>query len=177
MKNLQLLVFAIILCTGCGEQIRETHTNEEQQYGNTTENTKVSIDRIDNYPTYQVLFTLDKPADCFSIEIDSVYLQKSFPVQKIPARTYFIVEKKLKLPASGKKEEIIYTQLGRNFNSDWDVFSPVKVCSSANDPLSKLDISEYRIRFTTFEKKLAWYVITVTCKSKIIFSGEIQPEK
>ncbi len=177
MKKISLLFIAMLLCAGCTEQVKETMAQEQQQYGNSTENTALSPVRIDNYPTYQIYFTLEKPTDCLTIEIESVYLQKSFPVQKIPARTFFIVEKKLKLPAFSGKDDMHFTQLGRNFNHDWEVYSPVKICSSANDPLSKLDQSDYRIRFTTFDKSVSWYVITITCKSKVIFNETVAPLK
>ncbi len=169
MNKYLLLLFLIPLFLNCKETVKED-VNRNQTYGNTTELTKVSSVKIDGYQTYEVSFTLDKPAECMTIDIESAYLQKSFPVQKITEKTYFYLEKKLNIPQLTAKSADSFTQIGRNFTNDWELYSPVKVCSSKNDPLSTLDVSEYRIRFTAFEKKQLYYIITITCESKIIFN-------
>jgi hypothetical protein len=151
--------------------------NQNQVYGNTTENTKISAEKIDGAQTYEVSFTLDKPAACMTIDIESAHLQKSFPVQKVPMRTFFYIEKKLNIQQLKTGTAGNYTQLGRNFNNDWELYSPVKICGNKNEPLSTLDTSEYRIRFTAFEKKQLYYIITIICESKIIFTEYIPPVK
>jgi len=160
-----LLIFSILQCSKSVKDMQgETYT-----YGNTTDKTKISTDRIDGSSTYEVYFTLEKPADCMTIEIETVFLQKTFPLQRIPKKTYFIIEKKLLLPQLKSSKDSSYTPLGKNFNNDWELFTPVKVCTNKNDPLSVIDVSEYRIRFTAFDKRQLYYIITISCESKVIF--------
>lgn len=168
MKKTIIPVLIIILTLRCAGSVKDM-SGEIQNYGNTTDNTKKSAEKIDGSPTYEVYFTLEKPVNCMTVDIETVFLQKSFPLQKIPKKTYFIIEKKLKLPNLKSSSEKNYTPLGRNFNSDWEIFSPVKVCTNKNDPLSVVDASEYRIRFTAFEKQQLYYIITIACEAKIIF--------
>lgn len=168
MRRISLFLLFILLLLNCTEAVKD-NPNQNQTQGNSTENTNLSSEKIDGSRTFEVDFTLEKPADCMTIDIESVYLQKSFPVQRITKKTFFIVEKKLNLPQLKIKADKSYTPIGRNFNNDWELYSPVKICTGKNDPISKLDVSEYRIRFTIFEKTDFYYVITVTCESKIIF--------
>lgn len=169
-------MFLILMFLNCKESVKED-INQNQTYGNTTEYTKISAGKIDGAQTYEVSFTLDKPAGCMTIDIESAYLQKSFPVQKIPKKTYFFVEKKLNVTQSKSKILSNFTPLGRNFTNDWELYSPVKICTGKNDPLSTLDVSEYRLRFTAFEKNQLYYIITITCESKISFLEYKSAEK
>jgi hypothetical protein len=153
-------------CTGT---VKET-LDQNQIYSNTTESTKPSAEKIDGTPTYEISFNLEKPADCMSIELEAVYLNKSFPIQRVLKNAFFIVEKRLKLAQFKLKTDANFTQIGRNFNNDWELYSPVKVCTNNNDPLSILDASEYRIRFSTFEKRPFYYVVKIACESKVIFN-------
>jgi len=176
MKKYQLLLLTVLLSLNCSKTVKED-INQNQTYGNSTEYTKVSSEKIDKSQTYEITFTLDKPADCMTIDIQSVYLNKSFPMQKVPKRTFFIVEKKLNLPQFKLGADKAYTPMGRNFNNDWELYSPVKICTNKNDPISKLDISEYRIRFTAFEKTGLYYIVNITCESKILFNEYTPPAK
>jgi len=168
MKKYSLLIFLTFLSMECFTPVKDTF-NQIQTFGDTTKNTKISDEKIDGSPTYEVSFTLEKPADCMTIEIDSAYLQKTFPVQKIPKNTFFIIEKKLKLANYKLKSDNTFTPIGRNFNNDWELYSPVKICSNVNDPLSTINVSDYRIRFSAFEQAELYYIITITCESKVIF--------
>jgi hypothetical protein len=168
MRRISLFILFILLLLNCKESVKD-NMNQNQTQGNSTEYTKLSSEKIDGSRTFEVSFTLEKPAECMTIDVESVYLQKSFPVQRIAKKTFFIVEKKLNLPQLKIKSDKSYTPIGRNFNNDWELYSPVKICTVKNDPISKLDVSEYRIRFTAFEKTDFYYVITVTCESKVIF--------
>jgi len=168
MRNLTLLVLFMLLLINCKEAVKNNSSNI-QTYGNSTEYTLLSSEKIDSGRTFEVRFTLDKPAECMTIDIESVYVYKTFPMQRIPERTFFIVEKKLNFPGLkiGKGKD--YTQIGRNYNSDWEIYSPVKICSGRNDPLSQLDASEYRIRFTSFVKNHLYYIIKITCEAEAEF--------
>lgn len=167
------LLSIILLCAGCISAKKDSASQiSVYNYGYTTENSTKSSDSIDNNVTYQIFFTIENKTECITVDIESVYLQKSFPVQKIPKKTYFIVEKEIKLAYQSMKNNLKYIPLGRNFNNDWETFSPVKICTIKNDPLSILDKSRYRIRFTTFEKLPVYYIITINSDQKIIFPEE-----
>ncbi len=175
MKKYHIMLVFLTLSAACSQPVKDTF-NQIQTSGNTTKNTGLSNEKIDGSPTYEVFFTLEKPVDCMTINIESASLQKTFPVQKIPKTTYFIIEKKLNMPQYKTKLDNTYTQIGRNFNSEWELYSPVKICSNPGDPLSTINESEYRIRFSAFEKAELYYIITITCESKVIFI-ENRPEE
>jgi len=163
------LIISLLLITGCTAGKRETPETQVYTFGNSTENSEKSDERIDRNTTYQVFFSLKQKTECISIEIESVYLQKSFPVQKIPKKTYFIIEKEIILSHKSLKNNVKYAPLGRNFNNDWAIYSPVKICTMKNAPLSLLGTSRYRIRFTTFEKLPVYFVITIKSDQPVIF--------
>ena len=168
--KIHIIVFLLLL-SGCVTDKKDTELKQTvYTYGSSTETGLKSSDSIDNNVTYQVFFTMDGKAECITVDIESVYLQKSFPIQKIPKKTFFIVEKELKLNYASMKNSYKYIPLGRNFNNEWETFSPVKICTIKNDPLSILDNSRYRIRFTTFEKLPVYYVITINSDRQIVIS-------
>lgn len=174
MKKFSLLLLFLLLLPGCSQQVKDD-SNGISTFSNTTAVTKTSSDSIDGAQTFEVFFKLDKPAECISVEMTSVFLQKTFPLQKIPKKTFFIVEKELKLPGHKMKTVRQFIALGKNFNSDWESFTPVKICNSKNDPISRLNGSDYRIRFTIFEKTEFYYIINISSDSKIIFGESTAP--
>jgi hypothetical protein len=171
--NYKYIIIVFLFLAGCsGNQKKDEVIQTVFTFGNSTENSLKSAESIDNHATYQVFFSIENKTECITIDIESVYLQKSFPIQKIPKKTYFIVEKEISLDHKSLKNNIRYIPLGRNFNNEWEIYSPVKICSIKNDPLSQLDNSKYRIRLTTFEKLPVYYVITINSDRKIFFQGE-----
>jgi len=172
-----IYLLILLLTAGCIVNKKETSQQTLFTYGNSTESSIKSEEKIDSYETYEVFFLIEKKTECISIDIESVYLQKSFPIQKIPKKTFFIVEKEILLEHKNSKNGIKYIPIGRNFNNEWEIYSPVKICSIKNDPLSQLDSSKYRLRFTSFEKLPVYYVITINSEQKIIFPAETGVEK
>ena len=104
-KWLLLIIISIMLSCSSGAK-KDELTEIVYTYGNSSEKSIKSNDKIDNNTTYQLFFTLDSDTECIKIEIEAVYLQKSFPVQKIPKKAYFIVEKELALPIANPKKRI-----------------------------------------------------------------------
>jgi hypothetical protein len=176
MKKTLLSLILLLFLISCKEAVKDS-SSQNQTFGNSTEYTRLSEDRIDGSRTFELIFTLDKPADCMTIDIESVFVQKSFPIERVPKKTFFIIEKKLNLPQFNLKKNNLYISMGRNFNNDWDLYSPVKICGSKSDPISNLDLSQFRIRFSTFEKTDFYYVITITCESKVMFVEYTPPSK
>jgi len=172
IKTNKYLVCLLVVLSACTIDKKNTAVQTVFTYGNSTENSIKSAESIDNNPTYQVFFNIEQKAECITVDIESVYLQKSFPIQKIPKKTFFIIEKEIILTHKTLKNKSKYIPIGRNFNNEWEIFSPVKICSIKNDPLSQLDNSRYRIRLTTFEKLPVYYIITINSDQNIIIPAE-----
>lgn len=158
---------------GCAvDNLKNDKSRDTYEYSESTESLKPSADRLDEGRTFEVYFTLEKPVECISVGLEAVYLQKKFPVQSIPKKSYFVVEKILEVPGTENKKGKIYVPSGRNYDSNWEVHSPVKICSSKNDPVSSLDRSVFRMRFTTFDDQPFYFTVTVLSPVKIIFSTD-----
>jgi len=166
-KYLFILIFAAIFTT-CTKNSKDNKLFDNS-YLNSTENTKLSEEKIDNKQTYEISFNIETPVECINIEMEGVYLHKTFPNENTHKQIYFIVEKKFQLPQLKSNNDEKYIPVGRNFNNDWEVQSPVRICVRRNDTLSSLDDSGYRVRFTIFEKTPFYYILKIRCESKIIF--------
>ena len=165
-KYLSIFIFAAIFTT-CTENLQNDKLLNNS-YLNSTEYTKLSEEKIDNKPTYEVIFNLENPVECINIEMEGVSINSTFPNEKMPKRVYFIVEKKLQI-SQLKNSKGKYMTIGKNFNNDWEISSPVNICVNRNDSLSSLEATEYRIRFTIFEKTPFYYTLNLKCREKIIF--------
>ena len=163
-----LFIFAVIFTT-CTSDLKD-YKLLDNSYLNSTEYTKLSDENIDNKPTYEVNFNIENHVECMNIEMDGVYIPSTFPNDNTPKRVYFIVEKRLQLPQLKSSKEKKYMTIGRNFNNDWEIYSPVRICVNRNDILSPLNESEYRVRFTVFEKIPFHYKLNIKCESKITFN-------
>jgi len=165
-KYLLTFIFSVIFTT-CTNNLQDDKLLNNS-YLNSTEQTKLSDEKIDNKPTYEVIFNLGNPVECINAEMEGVFINRTFPNEKTPKQVYFIVEKKLQLAQSqGSKNK--YMTIGKNFNNDWEIHSPVTICVNRNDIISSLEATEYRIRFTIFEKIPFYYTLNLRCGAKIIF--------
>ena len=165
-KYFFIFIFAVIFTT-CTKNVNDDKLLDNS-YLNYTENTKLSEEKIDNRETYEVNFNIEKPVECLIIDMEGTFLNKTFPNENTPKRVYFIVEKKLQLQQF-KTNVKKYTVIGKNFNNDWEIISPVNICVNRNDAFLSLDASEYRVRFTIFEKIPFYYILKIRCESKVIF--------
>ena len=170
-KPLLTLLFFIILisCTSSGVEIKQNELKNASEFSYSTENMKRSGESIDNGITWEIFFMPETALECIGVELDTVYLRKKFPVQTIPQKSYFIVEKILAVPGkkSGKK---VYIPLGRNFTDNWELHSPVRICGRRDDPVSSIDRSVYRLRFTTFDTLPVSFTVTVYSDSAVKFA-------
>ena len=166
-KFLFILIFAFIFTT-CTNNLQDGDPSKNS-YLNSTEHTKLSDEKIDNKPTYEVIFNLESLVECINIEMEGVFINKTFPNERTPKLVYFIVEKKLQL-SQLKNSKKRYMTIGKNFNNDWELRSPVKICVDKKDALSSLEAAEYRIRFTIFDKIPFYYTLNIGCEAKIIFN-------
>ena len=173
MKNKKLSIIAVLpllfcLCTG-SQQKDESKGRNTYTYGNSTDSINRSSIKIDGAATYELLFSLAGETECFTIEIVSAFLRKEFPISRVPAKTYFIVEKVMNIEKFKSRKKQVFIPLAKNYNSEWDVFSPVKICRMGGDPLSRLSKSDYRIRFTTMRKETAYSIVTINSPRAVKF--------
>jgi len=166
-KYFFVFIFAVVFTT-CTKNVNNTKLLENS-YLNNTENTKLSKEKIDNKETYEINFNIKKPVECLIIEMEGVYLQRTFPNGNIPKRVYFIVEKELQVPQFQGNDKK-YVAIGKNFNNDWEISSPVRMCINQKDAFLALDVTGYRIRFTVFETKPFYYILKIKSESEIIFN-------
>ncbi len=159
------LYFTIISCTSTDK----TATNVPAfEYGNYSEKTEKSSLKIDDTRTLEKFFTLTREVKCLEISVDSVKLRKTFPIGRENIRTYFHVEKLLK---TGDKGSVIqYVPIGKNYNNEWTTYSPVKICTKEEAPLSRLSPGRYRLRFSTLDSKSFFYKIKIKSEAPVEFS-------
>jgi len=161
-----LTTFIFLFTSGCNTGNIKEKKQSVYTYANSTDYTTLSLDTIDGGKTYELIFELKETSDCFNIDIEGIYLQKSFPLEKFPQKVYFIVEKKFQ-PEYFPKSKTYWIQLGKNFNKEWEIFTPLTICSNKNDPLTKIENGLYRIRWTTFQKLPHYYIISIKTDMEI----------
>lgn len=130
----------------------------------------LSADRIDRYPTYMVYFRLEKPADAVSISITAEYVADITGAKK-SRKAYFIVEKIVDLSQfKNIKLGNLHTEIGRNYDAEWNREKEITLISSKSEPFKNLDAdSTYRIRFTTFAQENFEFTIVVNADCAVTF--------
>jgi hypothetical protein len=168
-KYCLLFISAVILLSCSGTDKKNTYQGERFSFSDSTLVLNKSADEIDRSTTYEIFFSLEKSVKCITVNIEAVYIADTFPAERIPQKTYFIVEKIINTKKYKSKKDITYTPLARNFNDEWDTFYPVQICGLEGDPLSSIDASDYRIRFTVFDSRPVIFMATVFSDEKITF--------
>jgi hypothetical protein len=107
-----------------------------------------SQDPIDNTETYEVYFTLDKPAACIHFSIIVKVFQDEFSQKERVIRSYYTIDRMLDISGYHSKEKLTFTLLGKNFTDQWETRRSQKVCRSQKNP-THIFIPQgvYRIRF------------------------------
>lgn len=135
-----------------------------------TNNETQSREKIDKENTYEKYFIIKNNEKCIKIIITSTIIDDVFKREK-KVKTYYIVEKAVNVSrfrdAGGKR--YIFSELGRNFDANWNIKKDALICSSDTDPIKKLDKNIYRIRFTTFSKEDSNFKIELSSDNAIDF--------
>jgi len=145
-----------LLLAACGTTTK-TEVGEyafKNYYRGSSSKEFLSKDRIDNRPSYEAFFTLEKPEECIRITviaknnaIQSAYMDPS-------VRACLVVEKALDVSAFNLRTgNTIYVEIGRNYDINWKSERETVVCSAKDSPLRKLTPGLYRIRITAFEAR------------------------
>jgi hypothetical protein len=136
---------------------------------------RITRDEIDRYKTHAVYFKLDKAVDSIKIGITAVFVS-DIAGTKESRITYFIVDKIIdvkKFRNAGVRR--IYSEIGRNFNLDWNAKKEIVIASENGSPFKALDgTSVYRIRYTTFSRENFVYTITIDADCGVTFMDGIR---
>jgi hypothetical protein len=179
MKNLNTIylllpVFLILIFQAC------SGTQTERRYDNKyikdipLNSGKISNLLIDNEPTFEIFFKLKEATDCMRITVLSSYYTDTIPKTRIAAKSFFILEKLVDISQFKKSEKkALYTEIGKNFDTQWTQNPVLNICTQPEEPLGKLDAATfYRLRFSSLSKELFSYKITIESDSEIQFIGE-----
>ncbi len=132
-----------------------------------------SRDSIDGTPTYQVYFSIKKNEQCIKISVLSD--MKDDTIHSL--RTAFIVEKVINVTpfTTSKNRKLEYSQLGRNYDSNWDITREISICGENIDPIKTLSPGWYRIRFSAFSDRAYVTAITIYSNNGIRFNNSLPP--
>ena len=166
MKKIILSIFLLffiinILNCSSGQQFREYDNIITKEIP--VNNGKLSSQSIEKEKTFEITLKLKEPTDCIKIAIASKYYSDTLPQKEKTAKTYFIIERRIDLSQFRvRRKKKFYSEIAKNYNTQWKYKQYITVCSSENEPLKKLrKDSPYRIRFTTLSKKQCWFTIKI----------------
>jgi hypothetical protein len=136
----------------------------------------ISKEKIDGTNAFEAYFRLEKPVKCLKISISATSFADSFGKKQVVLKTYFTVEKALNITNfKAGKDKYMFSEMGKNFDQQWDRSRDITVCSSEDDPIKKFDSkSVYRIRFTPFTNDNFTYQIKISCDEKVIFQKNME---
>jgi hypothetical protein len=135
-----------------------------------------SKEKIDGTNAYETYFTLEKPVNCIKISISATAFADDFGKKQVVLKTYFTVEKVVNIKNfKFGKEKYTFSEMGKNFDQQWDRSRDITVCSSEDDPIKKFDAkSVYRIRFTPFTGDKFSYQIKISSDVKALFLKNLE---
>ena len=161
-----LLVTTIFLSCSSSQQKDEFKLS----FSKVLSNKKIKKSRIkmDNHPTYEVYFTLEKDTNCIGVEINTNFKRDEFTNKMVKIRTFFVVEKKMGLDKFAQRQKEVYTTLGKNYTDTWRRKQRIVICTNKLDPLKQLTgKSIYRIRFTTFKEASYGFTVAIQLKANV----------
>lgn len=139
--HLTLIVTLFIRCSSTGE-VKYLH-NDRFSFTDTELSKSVPIDQSESRA---IFLHLDKKEQCILIRIAGFVPKESIAGGESPAPVYWILDRKLS--ESGNKQT--FTEIFRNYNSDWQNTPSTQVCSRDDLPLERLLPGIYRLRFSIF---------------------------
>ncbi len=159
-----LVVTALIPLAACGT----TTPTREREYiykayiRGTSSKENLSKEKIDNHPSYEAYFTLEKDEECIKITVLAKNTAVISAYVDPTVRASFVLEKAIDVsrfnPRGGR---IVYAEIGRNFDASWKSERETVVCSVKDDPLKKLTPGPYRIRLSVFQAKEFGFSIAI----------------
>lgn len=145
---------ALIMLTACGAatQTRERDYAFKTYIRGTSSKELLSKEKIDNRPSYEAFFSLEKPEECIRITVSAKNSSIQSAYTDPSVRACFIVEKAVDVSRFNLRTGgTVYVEMGRNYDINWKPERETVVCTAKDDPLKKLTPGPYRIRITAFE--------------------------
>lgn len=161
------LLFSLTQCAST----KEISFDNTTTYNGYSAKTNVSDVKIDNNRAFEIYFITSEKEDSIKINFSS-FINDSLNNKKININNYFVVGKTVNISNFRAEEggKLLFYELGRNFDFNWDVKQEIIINSIEDDPIKKLDINTYRIIFTIFKNEEFNYTINIYSNEKIKFS-------
>ncbi len=150
-----LLILSLSIISGCASSGEMTFLHSE----------KISLDSndlaksipLDRFDTREIYLVLEKPDNCIRIDAQGYIRKESIAGGEHQLSLYWILERQL----SGKGNTFQYTEISRNFDSDWKASTSTTFCSRENMPIERLVPGTYRLRMTLFRKDNCRFAFTI----------------
>ena len=155
---------------GCTENIKnKTYRHSEVSTVSAGQGVRTN-DRIEKNATYVSYFRLARDVDMINVSVMVEYVTDILGTKKT-RKVYFIVEKVIDL-AKLKNPRLtsLHTELGRNFDNNWNRDENITLVSNRELPFKTLDAgSLYRVRYTTFAEENYSFIVTVKADCDVTF--------
>ncbi len=145
---------AVLFLPACGAT-RQTQDRDyvfKNYYRGASTRELLSKEKMDNRPSYEVFFSLEKPEECIRITVSARNRAVNSTFMDPSVRACFVVEKVLDVARFNLRTgNTLYVEMGRNYDINWKPEREAVVCTVKDFPLKKLTPGLYRIRLTSFE--------------------------
>lgn len=173
-KFISIIIIIIIFFTQC-KSADKVSFNSKNLFSNNTHKEIESNDKIDRWKTFEVFFNFKKDEECIKINLSSQIYDENLN-KNINLKIFFIVEKAIDISKFSSDRKIIYSEIGRNYDYNWNTKQEIDICSSEMDPIKILHKSDtFRIRFTSFRDINYKYSVNIYSK-EIINISEKKPD-
>lgn len=172
MKNIIIAVCRVGLCAvllillSCSTATMTGDSNAKT-YTFTAHSSQLpkSRERIDQSTTYELYFTIFENVRCIEL---SVTAQDKNGKR---VRSAYVLELLIDLSRFPKQPaQPIYTEIAKNFDSNWRFQNKITMCSDMKDPLRRLSTGTYRLRITPFSNNFYNFTVDINSPVPIEFS-------
>ncbi|MDH7553115.1 MAG: hypothetical protein QHH74_05615 [Spirochaetota bacterium] len=154
------LLFLLVFFTSCSTANIKRESVKLYTFISYSYDLPKSKELIDKTPTYEVYFDLLEETRCIDI---SVVAQDRNGKR---VRCAFILESLVDISRFPKKPfQPVYSEIAKNFDSNWRFQSNIFVCTDDTDPLKRLTKGNYRLKISAFSTN--YYTFTIDIKSSV----------
>jgi hypothetical protein len=160
------IIFLSLFILHCASAEKSVSGNNSVLKGNSSKEAE-SADKIDNSKTFELFFTLDNDEDCISVGLNSEAYDEVLN-KYIQLKNFYIVEKSIDISRFNSAKKSMFTEIGRNYDFNWNTRQKIEICSSGTDPIKTLNKNDnFRIRFTVFKDINFKYDIIISSGHKV----------
>jgi hypothetical protein len=136
-----------------------------------------SREKIDNWKTFELFFTLNDDEECITINMSSASFDEILN-KYMQIKTFFIVEKAIDISKFSPDKKIMFSETGKNYDFNWNTKQKIEICSSATDPIKTLKKNNtFKLRFTAFRDINFKYEIIISSMHPVIITEKIPANK